>query len=117
MTLGNAELWPVVHGLWELKSNLAEHVSLDYCCTAFWLYQSSCCADNSHCHGSEWVIELVQATVNWNEHGFSESLRGKGVTELNLPAVRARAHTCGEEINMFPSSSLKTKAFLLLALK
>lgn len=99
------------------KSNLAEHVSLDYCCTAFWLYHSSCCADNSHCLGSEWVIESVQGTVNWSELGFSESLRGKGITELNPLAVRARAHTCGEEINAFPSSSLKTKTFLLLALK
>lgn len=48
------------------KSNLAEHVSLDYCCAAFWLYQSSWCADNSHHLGSEWVIESVQATVNWS---------------------------------------------------
>lgn len=117
MTLGNAELQPLVHGLWELNSNLAEHVSLDYCCTAFWLYQSSCCADNSCCLWSEWVSELVQDTVNWSELGFSESLRGKGITELNLPAVRARAHTCEEEINMFPSSSFKTKTFLFLALK
>lgn len=99
------------------KSNLAEHVSLDYCCTAFWLYQSSWCADNSHHLGSEWVIESVQATVNWSELGFSESLRGKGITELNLPAARAHAHTCGEEINMFRSSSLKTKTFLFLSLK
>lgn len=99
------------------KSNLVEHVSLDYCCTAFSLYQSRCCPDNRRCLGSEWVIESVQAPVNWSELGFSERVRGKGITELNLPAVRARAHTCGEEINMFPSSSLKTKTFLLQALK
>lgn len=99
------------------KSNLVEHISLDYCCTAFLLYQSSCCADNGRCLGSEWVIELVQVPVNWSEPGFSESLRGKGITEVNLPAVRAHPHTCGEEINIFPSSSLKTKAFLLQALK
>lgn len=61
------------------------------------------------------VIESMQDTVNWSKDGFSGILRGKGIARLNLLAVRRRACTFEEGINMFPS--LKMKILPLLALQ